>query len=41
MRAIGGWLVTRKAANQVCHLVIEPVRQDGIRMLGNGIAGNA
>jgi hypothetical protein len=41
VRAIGGWLVTRNAADQIGHLVIKPVRQDGIRMFGDGIADDA
>ena len=41
MRAIGGWLVTGNAPDQIGHLVIKPVRQDGIRMFGDGIADNA
>jgi hypothetical protein len=38
VRAIGGWLVTPDTTDQIGHLVIKPVRQDGIRMLGDGIA---
>jgi len=41
VRAIGVWLVTGDTADQIGHLVIKPVRQDGIRVLGNGIADNA
>jgi hypothetical protein len=41
VRAIGAWLVTGNAADQIGHLVIKPVRQNGIRVLGNGIADNA
>jgi hypothetical protein len=37
VRAIGGWLVTGNAADQIGHLVVKPVRQDGIHMLGKGI----
>jgi hypothetical protein len=39
--AIGGRLVTGNASDQIGHLVIKPVRQYGIRMLGNGIANDA
>jgi len=38
VRAIGGWLDTGNAADQIGHLVIKPVCQDGVRVLGNGIA---
>jgi hypothetical protein len=41
VRAIGGRLDTGNAADQIGHLVIKPVRQDGVRMLGNGIADDA
>jgi hypothetical protein len=41
VRAIGGGLDTGNAADQIGHLVIKPVRQDGVRMLGNGIADDA
>lgn len=37
MRPIGGWLATLHAADQVSHLVIKPIREDGVRVLGNGI----
>jgi len=41
VRAIGGWLATANASDQIGNLVIKPVRQDGIRMLGNRIADYA
>jgi hypothetical protein len=39
--AIGSWLVTGNAADQIGHLVIEAIREDGIRTFGNRIANNA
>jgi hypothetical protein len=41
VRAIGVGLVTGNGADQIGHLVIKPVRQDGIRVRSNGIADNA
>lgn len=41
VRALGGRLVTGNAADQIGHVVIKPVRQDGVRMLGKGIADYA
>lgn len=38
---IGGWQVTRNAADQIGHLVIEAVRKDGIRTFGNSIANDS
>ena len=38
IRTVGRWLVASDAADQVGYLVVKPVRQDGIRVPGYGIA---
>ncbi len=39
--AVGGWLIAGNAADQIGHLVIKAVRQDGIRSFDNSIANDA
>ena len=41
MRSVGGRLIAGNAADQIGHLVVKSVRQDGIRVLSNGIPDNA
>jgi hypothetical protein len=41
VRSVGDRLIAGNAADQIGHLVVKAVRQDGIRVLGNGIPDNA
>lgn len=41
MRSIGGGPATGYAADQIGHLVIKPVPQEGVRVFGNGLADDA